>query len=174
MDQLKVAEMVARSAHRGQTDMGGLPYWTHCHRVAMLLKGQGYDEIIQSIGWLHDVVEDTEWELPDLFDVGFSPRVLVGVQAMTQLPNEPLQAYWRRVREVEDARIVKVYGDIVDNNDPLRQRLALANGATEERIAKLRSKYAAALDFLTQFPKTPQGSWTQPTIDGMTDVTVEK
>lgn len=142
MNLLEKAEMVARWAHRDQTDMEGLPYWTHCLRVAGNLKALGYEDKIQVIGWLHDVVEDTELSLDDLRSLGFGSRVIQGVEAMTQYQGEPLEKYWERVSMNDDAVVVKVFGDVPDNDDPQRRRRAVASGRMSPKLAnKLEQKY---------------------------------
>lgn len=158
MNALEKAEMVARWAHRDQTDLAGMPYWTHCARVVGNLKVEGYDDEILAIGWLHDVVEDTDVTLKDLVDLGFSVRIVLGVASMTQLKNEPLTDYWTRVRNNSDARIVKLYGDIPDNDDPQRSRRM----GNEQFSLRQHAKYKRAREFLsdTKFwtgPELPLG-----------------
>lgn len=42
----------------------------------------------QIIGILHDVVEDSDWALDDLRDLGFSKRIVDGVDGVTKRPGE--------------------------------------------------------------------------------------
>lgn len=170
MKELEKAEMVARWAHGDTKSMDGLPYWTHCQRVALNLKARGYNETIQAIGWLHDVIEDTHLVLQDLDELGFSARVLSGVWAMTQRPEEPLYEYWQRVKENDDARIVKLYGDVVDNDDPERVRRFIANARPPEKAerfaAKLHQKYEDLRKFLDpNFPSHKVDHYTQPVLE---------
>lgn len=60
---------------------------------------------------------------------------------------EPLEAYWTRVRANPIARIVKVHGDIPDNNDPKRKQYL-----DQKLQDKLTDKYARALAFLQETP----------------------
>jgi len=148
MDQLEKAEMVARWAHRDQFDMEGMPYWTHCLRVAGNLRAQGYDDAIQAIGWLHHVVEDPDVTMEDITGM-FSSRISRGVKDMTQLPGEELEKYWERISYNEDAVIVKVFGDVPDNDDPHRRARAVAAGRMSVRLAhKLEEKYARLREYL--------------------------
>lgn len=125
-----------------------------------------------AVAYLHDVVEDTNWTLTDLKRLGkFNQAVLGGVEAMTQrwvplpemieehgwqpttfyhqdsmpgcLQREPLEEYWARVKANPIARIVKMYGDIPDNNDPKRKAYL-----PQAKQDKLTDKYARALEFL--------------------------
>lgn len=132
--------MVATWAHRNQTDMAGKPYIDHCERVARAVKD---NPVACAVGWLHDVVEDTDVTLTDLAKMGFSVEVLAGVKAMTQLPGEDLEHYWGRVRANGHAKLVKVHGDIPDNSDERR-----LDYLPEHIQVKLRAKYARALEFL--------------------------
>lgn len=148
MNQIEVAKLVATVAHSGQTDMAGMPYVTHCERVARNCREAGYDSVeVQAVAWLHDVVEDTEYTLDDLRVLGFSASIVEAVDAITQrkfdFMHEPLEDYWVRVKANETARIVKVYGDIPDNNDPNRK--AHLNRRLQD---KLTDKYARALETL--------------------------
>ena len=133
--------MVATWAHRNQTDMAGKPYIDHCERVARAVKD---NPVACAVGWLHDVVEDTDVTLTDLAKMGFSVEVLAGVKAMTQLPGEDLEHYWGRVRANGHAKLVKVHGDIPDNSDERR-----LDYLPEHIQVKLRAKYARALEFLS-------------------------
>lgn len=123
------------------------------------------------VAYLHDVVEDTAWTLNDLQRLGgFNQAVLDGVDAMTQrwfadcgdgthgkhpymkniggqLVREPLEDYWTRVKNNPLALIVKVHGDIPDNNDPARKEYLPI-----DRQLKLTVKYAKALAFLGETP----------------------
>lgn len=169
MNELEKAEMVARWAHRGQTDMQGDKYANHAMRVAGNLKAGGYDDIVQVIGWLHDVVEDTHITHADLQDLGFSTRTVRGVQSMTQGKDEPLADYWTRVKANPDSLAVKLYGDIPDNDDPMRRHRAVGSGKmTAAHANKLRNKYADARRFLGGgIPDAAVAHWTEPTFDNM-------
>ena len=81
------AMMVAHWFHRGQTDMAGRPYVEHLERVARPFKGV---PILESIAWLHDVVEDTDCTLNDLLDLWFPSEIVEAVDAITQRPGEPV------------------------------------------------------------------------------------
>lgn len=149
MNQIEVAKMVATRAHRGQTDMAGEPYIEHCQRVVRNLREAGYDSIeVQAVAWLHDVVEDTAWSLNDLRVLGFSTQIVDGVDAMSQRTvdgvREDLENYWERVKANDIARVVKLYGDIPDNDDPNRKAYL-----SESLQNKLTSKYERARRFLS-------------------------
>lgn len=57
------ASIIATAAHEGQTDKAGTPYIQHPERVAKAA-GQAAPAHLakqaEAVGWLHDVVEDTD------------------------------------------------------------------------------------------------------------------
>lgn len=140
MNQVEKAEAVAMWAFKGINDLAGVPYITHCERVAHTLRDLGFDNEIQAIGWLHDVVEDTGVHLIELEKMGFSPRIIAGVDAMTQRrmsdgSREPLEDYWDRVFANPDAEKVKMLADMPDNDDPAR-KIRLGVGFEQRMTAK--------------------------------------
>lgn len=134
-EMVRRAEALARSAHEGQVDKAGKPYAEHPARIAASVAG---DPVLESIAWLHDVVEDTPVTLADLRAAGFPEEVVAGVAAITQLPDESRPGYYARVAANSRARIVKL-ADIADNSDPAR--LAVLDEASR---ARLEQKYASA------------------------------
>lgn len=129
-----LAERIAREAHAGQVDKTGHPYIEHPQRIAARVAG---DEVLESIAWLHDVVEDTSVTLAELQAL-FPLEVTEGVDAITKRPGESRLEYYARVRRNPHARKVKDL-DIDDNTDPART--AQLDQATRERLAV---KYAEA------------------------------
>lgn len=74
------------------------------------------------IGILHDVVEDSDWEVQDLIDVGFSDRIVKGVDGVTKRPGEKYFDFIVRCSlSGEDAIDVKI-NDIHHNSDLTRYR----------------------------------------------------
>lgn len=57
MKQLKIAQNIAKIAHKGQT-YGEYPYIKHLNEVQELVKRNGGSEYLQIIAVLHDVMED--------------------------------------------------------------------------------------------------------------------
>ena len=58
----------------------GLP---HAQAVADILRSAGYDQRVQIVGLLHDVVEDTPRSIQDVRD-GFGDAIATMVQALTE------------------------------------------------------------------------------------------
>ena len=142
MNQVEKAKMVAHWFHRGQTDMAGRPYVEHLERVARPFELTGF-QAAATVGWLHDVLEDTSCTVADLAELNFSREVIAAVNAITQFQGESLDDYWARVRANPLARVVKVKGDIPDNSDERR-----LDFLPEHLQVKLRNKYARAMEFL--------------------------
>lgn len=140
MDVVSKAKMVAHWFHAGQTDMANKPYVDHLRRVAYPFDGW---PTAQAVAWLHDVVEDTECTLGDLWELGFQDEIVDAVDAMTQGKGESLEDYWSRVRANPLARAVKVKGDIPDNADPMR--LEHLPPHLQEKLTK---KYQRAMEVL--------------------------
>jgi (p)ppGpp synthase/HD superfamily hydrolase len=72
----------------------GLP---HAQAVADILRDAGYDQRVQLVGLLHDVVEDTPRSIQDVRD-GFGETIAAMVQALTE--DESIHNYAQRKREL--------------------------------------------------------------------------
>jgi GTP diphosphokinase / guanosine-3',5'-bis(diphosphate) 3'-diphosphatase len=112
MSTLEKAIAIAANAHAGQTDKGGAPYILHCLRVMMAV--DTLDEKIVAV--LHDVVEDTEVDLPDLARAGFSEKVNSAISALTKYHGESRIQAAHRTAKNKIARVVKL-ADNKDNSD---------------------------------------------------------
>lgn len=112
MSTLERAIEIAAAAHAGQIDKGGMPYILHPIRV--MLRASTDAERITAV--LHDVVEDTTVTLQQLIQEGFSPDVILAIEALTKEPGESrLQAAMRAAIN-PIARIVKL-ADNAENMD---------------------------------------------------------
>ncbi len=70
---------IATQVFAGERDLDGKPALLHALAVGMA--GKTNDEKI--VGFLHDVVEDSEWEIEDLMREGFSEEVTMAVNILT-------------------------------------------------------------------------------------------
>lgn len=118
---------------RGVTDHGGVPYWTHCERVAQRLT----DPEERLAGLLHDVIEDTEVTAADLLARGYSRHVVEIVELVSRDKSNGL-TYIQWVESIvatgnRAAMRVKL-ADNEDNSDPVR----IANLPPEKRSIKRR------------------------------------
>lgn len=137
-----MAREIATGAHEGQFDKGGLPYIGHPTRIAAAVRKAGYSDEVETVAWLHDVVEDTDVTLDDLRVCGFSEAVIEAVDAISQRKKESAPDYYARVMSSHLAHIVKWY-DVEDNSSPTR--MALLAPETQERLT---AKYERAREVL--------------------------
>ncbi len=132
-----LALQIATQAHRGQVDKLGNDYITHPTRVAAKFVD---DPDLQSVSYLHDILEDcavTEEDLRELFPA----RVVDAVVALTKIDGQSYDEYLKQVKANEMALAVKL-ADIEDNVSRLEQ---LTDPATKGRLAE---KYQYALKIL--------------------------
>ncbi|MCX7643570.1 MAG: HD domain-containing protein, partial [Armatimonadetes bacterium] len=92
-------------AHSGQTRLSGEPYITHPWNVALIVTDMGLDAQSIAAALLHDVVEDTEVELPTI-NQEFGEDVAQLVEGVTKLRR--LQFHTLRQEQVENLRKVLV------------------------------------------------------------------
>lgn len=124
-----LSKMIALSAtrHEGVFDMGGRPYILHPMWVASAL-GEGADLEVMCIAWGHDLVEDCGVTYAELRAMGFSERIIEGIQALTKVPGETYEEYKAKVMSNLDAIEVKIW-DLTHNS-----RLDRLKGVTAKDI----------------------------------------
>lgn len=103
------AYLLAFSVHRNQL-YGDDPYMWHVARVA----SQFFDEELRIVGWLHDVLEDSNLTAEDLRSYEFSEAVVDAVEAITHRKTETYEEYIQRVAKNRLALAVKM-ADLEDN-----------------------------------------------------------
>ncbi|WP_251151367.1 HD domain-containing protein [Cellulosimicrobium sp. Marseille-Q4280] len=142
---VRAAADIADRAHRGQVDKLGKAYIDHPATVAATLTSQGHPAPVIAAGWLHDVVEDTDWTLGDLAaelsGAGTPDQVadtLRLVALLTHQRGEPRVDYYLRIATSEQAVTVKA-ADIAHNTSP--ERMDALDERTRERLT---AKYRAA------------------------------
>jgi (p)ppGpp synthase/HD superfamily hydrolase len=85
MNQLELAIITATKFHSGVMDKTGTClYIFHPLRVMDMARYLGLDDEAQQIAVMHDLVEDTDCTLNHLRSLGFSERVVNGVDALTR------------------------------------------------------------------------------------------
>jgi guanosine-3',5'-bis(diphosphate) 3'-pyrophosphohydrolase len=100
-DLLARAYRFAEKAHAPQTRRNGEPYVTHVVQVARILAELGLDTTTVAGGLLHDVVEDTPYDLADV-EREFGPEVARIVDGVTKIGHLPLTS--SQERQVENYR----------------------------------------------------------------------
>lgn len=102
-------------AHKEQVDKSGLPYVYHPFHLAE----QMMDEDTTIVALLHDVVEDTDYTLQDLREMGFSEPVVSAIALMTHNKDVPYMEYVAAIKENPLAKAVKL-ADLRHNSDITR------------------------------------------------------
>jgi hypothetical protein len=96
------------------------------------------------VGILHDLIEDTNWQLEDLQKEGFPPHILFAISCLTKKDeNEPYPEFIDRVKASPLAVQVKL-NDLSDNLDVKRMTVV-----TEKDVTRL-NKYLAAYRTLAE------------------------
>jgi (p)ppGpp synthase/HD superfamily hydrolase len=133
---LDVAIKITAEAFVGKFDKGGNPYILHCLHV--MYKMDPNDSELRMIAVMHDLIEDTDWTLEMLKDLGFSNRVIWGVQALTHLPNVSYEEYIKIISLNEDATKVKL-ADLDHNSRIMRMK-----GLRKKDFDRLEKYFKAA------------------------------
>ena len=105
---------IAVDSHSGQVNDKAQPYVLHPLR--MMFKAVTIEEKIIAV--LHDVIEKTTIDLEYLRSVGFSDRIVLGIDALSRRPQENYDKYIDRVAENKLATKVKII-DLDDNINSL-------------------------------------------------------
>ena len=105
---------IAVDSHIGQVNDKAQPYVLHPLR--MMFKAVTIEEKIIAV--LHDVIEKTTIDLEYLRSVGFSDRIVLGIDALSRRPQENYDKYIDRVAENKLATKVKII-DLDDNINSL-------------------------------------------------------
>lgn len=84
---------IATEAHRGQKDLDGNPVILHPLTVGLM--GKNADE--QCAGFLHDVVEDTDYTFDDLLSKGVATHIVDALRLLTHEENTDYLNYVRRI-----------------------------------------------------------------------------
>lgn len=113
--KIHVTLQLVNDAFRGLSDKGGQPYIFHLTQVA----GEFGDLAAQTVGLLHDIVEDTEFGLNDLVTMGYPDEIVDAVDALTKREGESYEDYLNRVKENPLAIRVKLV-DLKHNMDLTR------------------------------------------------------
>lgn len=125
----KQALKLSFEAHKDQVDKSGMPYVYHPFHLAEQMNTE--DTIVVAL--LHDVVEDTDYTLGDLRDMGFPERIVEALSYMTHDDAVPYLDYVARIKENPIASAVKL-ADLRHNSDITR--LDVVDEKALERVRK--------------------------------------
>lgn len=138
-DMTKKALLLCFEAHKNQKDKSGIPYVFHPFHLAE----QMTDEISTVVALLHDVVEDTNYTLEDLTEMGFPSAVIDALKLLTYADDVPYMDYVREIKTNPVASAVKL-ADLRHNSD--LSRLDVVDETALRRV----QKYHNAIQFLTE------------------------
>ncbi len=112
MATLEQAISLAAKQHEGQVDKANAPYILHPLRV--MLNVPTIEHKIVAV--LHDILEDIETTIEDLYQFGFQEHIIDAIVALTKKQGETRLEAAQRARQNPIARVVKL-ADINDNMD---------------------------------------------------------
>ena len=112
MTTLEQAIALAAKQHEGEVDKANSPYILHPLRV--MLNVPTIEHKIVAV--LHDILEDTETTIEDLYQFGFQEHIIDAIVALTKKQGETRLEAAQRARQNPIARVVKL-ADINDNMD---------------------------------------------------------
>lgn len=135
----KAALKLCFEAHKNQTDKSGMPYVFHPFHLAEQMKGE--DTTIAAL--LHDVVEDTDYTIADLKQMGFPTNVLEALELLTHNDGTPYMEYVAKIKDNPIAKAVKL-ADLEHNSDLSRL------DTVDEKALKRKEKYGQAIRLLNE------------------------
>ena len=116
MEKLALAISITAKAFENKLDKGGSPYILHCLRVMNNTIG---DECVKCASVMHDLVEDTDYTISYLKDLGFSTRTCEIVRVLTHLQKDSYDDYIKIISIDKDATQIKLR-DLEDNSNITR------------------------------------------------------
>lgn len=137
----KKAMKLCFEAHKEQVDKSGIPYVFHPFHLAEQME----DELSTVAALLHDVVEDTEYGLDDLREMGYPEQVLEALALLTHDDSVPYMEYVAKAKENPIAKAVKL-ADLRHNSD-----LTRLDHVDERALARVK-KYSRAIELLEKVP----------------------
>ena len=149
----------ASARHEGQRrEADSAPFILHPLEVAQLLRGRGYRDEVVAAAVLHDVVEDTGVEPPEIAE-RFGREVAQLVEAVTEpSPDGPYRDRKARLREAvgasgEDAQVIYAADKVAKTRE---LRMLLASGREPAPDPLKLEHYHASLDLLeARIPANP-------------------
>ena len=112
MHPIDIALSIATQAHAGQFDRDGHPVILHPLTVGLM--GQTDEE--KMAGFLHDVVEDTDFTFDDLLERGIPAEVVDALRLLTHEKGTDYYAYVQRIIDSGNSIALHVkYNDLQHN-----------------------------------------------------------
>ena len=136
-EKTKKALKLCFEAHKEQTDKSGMPYVFHPFHLAEQMK----TEETTIVALLHDLVEDTDYTIDDLINMGFDKTVTDAIDLMTHTDGIDYMDYVRMIKKNPIAKAVKL-ADLKHNSDLTRLDVI------DEKALIRREKYLEAIALL--------------------------
>ena len=137
----KKALRLCFDAHKEQVDKTGMPYVFHPFHLAEQMS----DEISTVCALLHDFVEDTDYTLEDLAEMGYPQEVIDVLRLLTHNPEVPYFDYVKAISVNPIAKQVKL-ADLAHNSD-----LSRMDGSEIDEWSMARTeKYKKAIEMLSE------------------------
>jgi len=133
----KKALKLCFEAHKNQVDKTGMPYVFHPFHLAEQMQ----DEITTVCALLHDVIEDTDYTISDLENMGFPKEATKALRLLTHDESVPYMDYVAEISKNPIAKAVKI-ADLTHNSD--KSRLDVI----DEWSIRREEKYKKALEYL--------------------------
>lgn len=128
-----IALQIAAKAHAGAVDRDNQPYILHPLTVGLM----GHTDEERAAGFLHDVVEDTDWTFEALLEAGI-PQGVVG--ALRLLTHDKTEGYYDYVQR------------IIDSGNPIALQVKYNdlqhNYARGKAYPRLQAKHGPALEMV--------------------------
>ena len=135
----KIALRLCFKAHKDQLDRSGMPYVFHPFHLAEQMN----TEETTIVALLHDLVEDTDYTIEDLVDMGFDKSITDAIALMTHADNVAYMDYVRAIKDNPIAKTVKL-ADLKHNSDLTRLEIV------DEKALSRREKYLKAIAILQE------------------------
>ena len=135
----KIALKLCFEAHKEQVDKSGMPYVFHPFHLAEQMN----TEETTIVALLHDLVEDTDYTIEDLVDMGFDKSITDAIALMTHADNVAYMDYVRAIKDNPIAKTVKL-ADLKHNSDLTRLE------TVDEKALSRREKYLKAIAILEE------------------------
>ena len=138
-DLTKKAMKLCFAAHKDQFDKSGIPYVFHPIHLAEQMS----TEETTVVALLHDVIEDTDYTIENLTDMGFKKEITDAIGLMTHAAGVDYFEYVAAIKNNPIARAVKL-ADLNHNSNLSRLDVV------DEKALKRREKYLKAIKMLTE------------------------
>lgn len=107
-----IALRIAVEAHKGTLDRDGKP--VILHPVAVGMMGQNEDEMVA--GFLHDVVEDSDFTFQHLLEMGIPNHIVDALRLLTHDKETPYLEYVQRIIDSGNTLALHIkYNDLQHN-----------------------------------------------------------